>query len=270
MAIDASGSACLHVDRDGRRSRVTRASASSPLRLLVPRNHGDAAWVYTSTFGGGLVDGDALRMDVRIGPQASVFIGTQAATKVYRSLRGTSHELTATVERDGLLVIAPDPVVCFAEARYTQTQRIELEATAGLVLIDSFTSGRQAFGERWLFARYVSRLSIDRAGRPLVIDGVTLEPHHGELIARMRRFDAFCVVVIVGPALEPHVAHVLSRVSHRAIERHAPLIVGASPIAGGCVLKLASTSVEDLGRAVRDHLDFVPALLGDDPWARKW
>jgi hypothetical protein len=33
---------------------------------------------------------------------------------------------------------------------------------------------------------------------------------------------------------------------------------------------MIGTSVEAVGRAAREYLRFVPALLGDDPWSRKW
>jgi urease accessory protein len=98
------------------RTVVTHAYATSPLRLLMPANPGDAAWVYTSSFGGGLVDGDRLVVDADVGLGASVFLSTQASTKVYRSPGGTSTELHARVAGGALLVVAPDPVVCFAES----------------------------------------------------------------------------------------------------------------------------------------------------------
>ena len=47
----------------GGRTVVTRACAGNPLKLLLPRPREHAAWVYTSSFGGGLVaaifEGDA-------------------------------------------------------------------------------------------------------------------------------------------------------------------------------------------------------------------
>src|SRR5262245_13535398 len=95
--LQTPGGGAIAAIRDGRRTVVSRAYASSPLKLLMPRNHGHAAWVYTSTYGGGLVDGDdiALRVDVDAG--ATLFLSTQASTKVYRSPRGTRTSLSARV-----------------------------------------------------------------------------------------------------------------------------------------------------------------------------
>src|SRR5207245_10808543 len=52
----------LAFERAGTATALRRAYAESPLRLLTPRNHGNAAWVYTSTLGGGLLDGDGVRL----------------------------------------------------------------------------------------------------------------------------------------------------------------------------------------------------------------
>ena len=270
-AAAVAGTGVVDVARGPRRSVVTRAFAASPLRLLTPRNHGDAAWVYASTFGGGLVDGDALRMCVRVGRGATMLLATQAATKVYRSARGTSAALHAVVEPGALLAVLPDPVICFAGAAYRQDQRIDLHDEAALVYLDWCSSGRHASGERWQFGRYESRLEIRRGGRVAAIDAIALAPGDGDLAARMGRFDVLAVIAIAGERLREHADGILRRVSTLPVERQARMMTGASEIrGGGCFVRIAGTSVEDVAGAVRAYLAFLPALLGDDPWARKW
>jgi len=272
-ASHQSGSGHLDVARSGARSVVTRAFASSPLRLLTPKNHGTAAWVFTSTFGGGLVDGDAIRLRVDIGPSANALLATQAATKVYRSggdSRGSTLDLSATIGDDALLVLAPDPVVCFAGSCYRQRQSFDLHGSAGLVYVDWLTAGRRARGERWQFARYSSRVEVRRDGRLEVLDALTLTPREGDLPSRMGRFDTLCVIAIAGRSLAKHAAQLVAEVSTLPLAKRADLVIGASSVSDGCLIKIASTSVEAVGRTVREYLAFVPALLGDDPWARKW
>src|SRR5689334_5875062 len=138
--VETPGCGKLHIIQGESRSTVTQAYAASPLRLLMPKNHGRAAWIYTSSFGGGLVDGDRVSLDIEVDAGAMAFVSTQASTKVYRSVRGTNAELRARVGDDALLVLAPDPVVCFAASRYRQTQTFELAATASLVAVDWMTS----------------------------------------------------------------------------------------------------------------------------------
>jgi urease accessory protein len=103
------GSARLAFERVGSRTVVRTALAHSPLRLLTPRNHGHAAWVYTSSLGGGLVDGDHLHVDLEVAPGASALLSSQGFTRVYRSPRGCRNELEARVGEGGLLALVPDP-----------------------------------------------------------------------------------------------------------------------------------------------------------------
>ena len=250
---------------------VTRAFATSPLRLLTPANHGHAAWVYTSSYGGGLVDGDRVAIDVEVGPGAAAFVSTQASTKVYRSPRGTSAELAGRVERDGLLIVAPDPVVCFAGARYRQVQRFQVAEGGSLVVIDCVLSGRCAAGERWAFSEYRSLIEISRDDRLLVHDALALRASDGDLARRLGRFDVLAVAVVAGRALRAEAEGLLAAASRYPLAPCADQLIMASPVAeDACILRVAGTSGEQAGRTLRELLRFIPARLGDDPWRRKW
>jgi urease accessory protein len=255
----------------GGRSVVTRAYATSPLRLLLPKNHGSAAWVYTSSYGGGLVDGDRIALDVEVGPGAAGFLSTQASTKVYRSAQGTSTELHARVSTDGLLAVIPDPTVCFAASRYSQTQTFDLSGDSGLVLVDWVSSGRHASGERWAFHEYVARLRAHVDGRLVLHDALALRSGDGDLRDRLGRFDVLAVLLILGTRLSGQAAEVVARVAEIPVRRRPDELVAASPVEDcGCLLRVAGTSVEQTARMIREYLGFLPGLLGDDPWARKW
>jgi urease accessory protein len=253
------------------KSVVSRARATSPLRLLTPANHGDAAWIYTSTYGGGLVDGDVISLRVRVEQGAAAFLSTQASTKVYRSPRGSDVEMRADIERDGVLVVVPDPVVCFASSRYRQTQRLDVSEGAGLVLVDWVSSGRRASGERWEFDEYVSRTIVRHRSRLLLHDATALRASDGELATRIGRFDVLGLIVIAGEAVEVEAAAILASVNQLPVTRRSDLLTSAAPLGeSGCVVRIAGGSVEQVGRHIRQLLGFVPALLGDDPWSRKW
>jgi urease accessory protein len=264
------GELTVAVAADGT-SVVTRAYASSPLRLLMPRNHGPAAWVYTSSYGGGLVDGDRVVLDVDVRPGATAFLSTQASTKVYRSARGTSTELHARVGPGGVLVVAPDPVVCFAGSRCRQMQAVELDSRAGLVLVDWLSSGRHASGERWAFDEYHAQLRVRMRGRPIVHDSTALRALDGPLAPRMGRFDVLGTVLLLGAPVREGALAIVERLAGVTVLRRPDLLVTAVPVAeSGCLLRFASTSMELAARMVREQLRFVVGRLGDDPWARKW
>ena len=253
------------------RSIVSRAFATSPLRLLTPRNHGHAAWIYTSSHGGGLVDGDDIAIRASIGAGATAFLSTQSATKVYRSPRGTRAALDADVGDNALLVVAPDAVICFAGSRYRQTQRVTLGAGSGLVLVDQVTSGRRESGERWAFDEYFSRTVVHLEERLVVHDALALRAADGPMAARFGSCDVLAAAILVGSVLAEEIERIDARVRAEPVTRRAERLIAATPVGdAGCVVRIAGRSVEDVDDTLRDLLGFVPRLLGDSPWARKW
>lgn len=265
-----AGVARLAFERSGPRTVVRTALAHSPLRLLTPRNHGHAAWAYTSSFGGGLVDGDHLRLDVDLADGATALLATQGSNRVYRSPKGCRSDLHARVGTDALFAWVPDPTVCFTGARYCQTLDVSLAAGASLVLADVVTAGRSARGERWAFLHYASRLRVAREGRALLDEKWVLDPAHGALPSRLGRFDALATVLLVGPALASAREVLAARISGLPVKSRAEEVISASPLGeDGLLLRAAAVSLEALLRTTREWLSFLPGLLGDDPWARR-
>jgi urease accessory protein len=242
-----------------RRSDVHRARAAGPLRLLTPRA-GDAAWIVTSNYGGGLVDGDAVALEVDIEVGATCVVTSQASQKVYK---GTASQRTLVRAAAGATaLVVPDPVVPFRGATFSQTTRVELAAGASLALADVMTAGRVAHGERWAADSITSTLEI--AG--LLVDRVVLDH---DAAARMRRFDALATAIVLGPRFADLAAAELARIAAEPVARAAPLVIAASPLGDGMVARLAG-GIEAVVAGVRQILRPACARAGEDPWARRW
>jgi len=258
-----AGRGRIEVARVAGRSAVVGLAARSPLKLLNPRNHGSAAWAVATSFGGGLVDGDELALEVTVGPGAAACLATQASTKIYPG--SSAQSLAADVGEGALFVAVPDPVVPFAGGRYRQRSTVRLAEGASLVWLESVTAGRAPRGERWAAARYESHTRVERGGALLVADGLVLDPAHGPLGARMGRFDALATLIVAGGATAEARAHVLSAAAPRGA-----VLVAPSPISGDAVVaRIAVENAEALARTLRSLLAPVVALLGDDPLGRR-
>ena len=96
---------------------LTCISHKAPARLLplatpAAARRGAARCVLSS-LGGGLLQGDAIAVEARVGAGATLQLSTQASTKVYRGARGAAQSLDADVAAGGLLVVTPDAVTPF-------------------------------------------------------------------------------------------------------------------------------------------------------------
>src|SRR5262249_7876718 len=81
-----------------------------------------------------------------------------------------------------------------------------------------------------------------------------------------------------GARLREAAAGIVSQIDDMPVARRADRLLSATRLRGGrdgehecgCVVRIAGMSVEQVGRTLRELLAFVPAMLGDDPWTRKW
>jgi len=283
----APGAAELEVASVQDASAVVVSSATSPLRLLVPRPRGDCVWGYLANLGGGLVAGDETSLDLRVGRAARCFIGSQSSTKVYRNpaRRPCGHRTRAVVGRDGFLALVPAPVQPFAGSAYDQHQTFHLAAGAGLVLVDSFSSGRAACGERWAFDHFASRNEVfvadlpsapgepaRRSSRRLFLDSVRLDPagppsRPSHAVGRM---NCFAMLLLAGSLLQGPASDLLSMTARLPVRPRASLLVSASPVGQGACVRFAGERTDQVEAELYHHLQFAAGLLGGLPWERRW
>ena len=138
--------------------------------------------------------------------------------------------------------------------------------------MDALSAGRVARGERWAFQKLATKLHVDTASAPTLRESLLLTPDAGPLAARLDGIDALATVVLAGPKLASACAELAKFIPAHGLQplRDATLVT-ASAWPWGMVLRLASPSVDALTHTLRELLQaHAHALLGDDPWARKW
>jgi len=264
----APGSGALQFEKVRGTTVLTRAIAASPLRLLHPKNAGSAAWVYAATYGGGLLGGDTIALDATIGDGARALISTQASTKVYRSDANARQQLRVRAGDDSLLVLLPDPVTPFAHSRYSQQQHIDLSPNATLIAIDWMTSGRMGSGERWQFASYSSATWVRNDGRLVLHDATRLEPQDGDVARRFGRFNCVAWAIAMGPAVRAAAIRLAGSLAEAPVPKRADVLLSSALLDDdGVLLRGAGTTTQEVGAVLKQYLNFVPSLLGDDPWA---
>ncbi|MGB5812509.1 MAG: urease accessory protein UreD [Polyangiales bacterium] len=257
-------------------SAVTRARATSPMKLLVPRTKSEVARVSIGTYGGGLLTGDQTRLHVEVKPGAKAIVTTQSSTKVFRSVDGETvrQTLTARVHPGAVAAFIPDPVACFASARYVQEQRFDVLGNGTLFVVDWFTSGRRARGEVWAFDHYCSRQQVFLDGQRVVEDAVRLDRDDGDIGARLRggRYHCHAVLILAGETTGPMVAQLQALAG--AKPTHGPgardLIVVANPITHGLVIRIMGEETETVARFLAREVEPRLSLFEETLWGRKF
>ncbi len=271
------------------RSRLTSCRSVAPLKILSPRTYPQYCAAILSSYGGGLVDGDKVDLQVQCGPGAGLFLGTQAFTKVYRSTGrgGCSQVIHGTIGAGGCVVVLPDPVVPYADSLFRQEQFWELGPEALLIVVDWFTAGRLARGEQFQYGSYASDITVSRAGRPLLADRQLVQPSRS-MPRRVGAFGESSVsmnLFVVGSVSDPRFQGVTEFLAAR-FQGPVQSQVRSSQANRGRQVLVSSTMARPevyvarvLGQSTAPVQDFVqlvgesvaePSILGENPLCRKY
>lgn len=168
--------------------------------------------VYLLTYGGGIVAGDSIDLDVHLDNKTRLLLLTQGSTKIFKTddPRIISHQcMTVHLKHGAALLYLPDPVQPFAHTAFSQSQLYHLDNDEGsLCVCDWVTSGRSARGENWDIYEYRSRNEVwttETTGkkRLLLRDNLILDKHGRtdmRLSSRMDGFSVFGTLIVRGPA----------------------------------------------------------------------
>ena len=273
----------VEVSRVGGRSRLTSCLAVAPLKILSPKVEADYSTAILSSYGGGLVAGDCVRLRVRCGREAKLFLGTQAFTKVYKTADGkvARQELAGHIEAGACVVSLPDPVVPYADSAFVQEQVWHLSAGASLVLLDGGTAGRGERGEQFHYSSYTSNISIYLESDLVLVERLCLQPKQQipNRVGAFGQYTAFANAFIVGDPTRSAIEEVLRR-------DLAPLLTGqrtrgtgkatlvslAEPRHGVLALRALGRTNGDLEEVLHALATAVslPQVLGENPLRRKY
>lgn len=186
---------------------LSASQQEPPLRVVraFPLEDG-AALVHLHNVSGGLLGGDSINLEMRLGRGTRAQVTTTGATRLYRPRAEapvTSQTNKVIVAEDALLEYVPDAIIPFACARFRQRTTIELAAGAGLFWWEVLAPGREAYGELFAYHSVELAMEVLALNRPILCERVRLEPktYALESLARLgpyRYWTTFCICR-VGP-----------------------------------------------------------------------
>ena len=162
VRVGRDGALQLRCERRGPATIVAGCRYTLPLQVLAPVSLDDpAAVVSILNPTGGLVGGDRLSIDVHAAAGAHAVLTTPSATRVYRAAaEGATQIVRLTLDRQAVVEWVPDHTIPFAGSAFHQAIAVDMDETAGLILVDAFSAGRIARGEAWRFAVLESAVSV--------------------------------------------------------------------------------------------------------------
>lgn len=244
-----------YAQRNGR-TIIARSHCTTPWHLLPPIYLDDTGAAYTLLVNpsGGLVGGDRLSIDMRLGEEAHVLISAPSANRVYRSQGEVSiQDIKITLEAGAVLEWLPEHTIPFAGSRFRQTIHATLGPGATILLWDAVASGRIARDERWAFASLENEIRITTAAGQLLVERYALDPATDlGSIGLAAEWDYVASLYVINDTVTPEMwSRLETRIGLLLDERTGFILGGVSqPAAPGIAVKLLARTAPDLTGAM--------------------
>jgi urease accessory protein len=257
----AEGRVALTVAAEGGVTRRRRVAEQGSLRVRFPGAAQRGLEAMLVNTAGGMAGGDRFAIDIAVGPDAALVVGTAAAEKVYRS-HGPAAEVAVTlaVSAGARLAWLPQETILFDRARLMRRVDIVMEDGASLVLAEAVVLGRSAMGETVVEGEISDRWRVRLGGRLVFAESLRLTGRIAEKLAEPAAAGGGCALatVLLVPGDERHATAV------RAMDYSGE--VGIAAWNGLLVARLVARD----GATLRRDLAAVLAALDTGPLPRLW
>jgi len=187
--------------REDGQTAIAEQSFRAPFHLSKPYWDGEAGVLQVQVVNptAGILEGDALELDVQVRAGAALVVTTPAATRAFMMRHGIAacHQ-RLTVDAGAWLEYTPEPLCPHRDTDYAQFTRLDVAAGGEACFVDALAPGRVGRGERWAWRRLQLALDVRVAGEPVLqerLDG------SGEAMGRAAAFhrtpDAWMASVVV-------------------------------------------------------------------------
>jgi urease accessory protein len=190
-------------------TRVTRLVNRAPLRLLETGQHDDGVEVQLASYGGGVLQGDQVGLQIRCGDDTGLRLKSQGNTHVYRNESGRKavQLIQADCGERSRIRVLPEPLVPHRGAIFRQEQHWNLASSTDFILADWMQSGRSESREQFAFEKIQSRLLIRIDGRLILEENLCFQPGREDMRspAAFGPFDLMLNLYFFGPNAESQV-----------------------------------------------------------------
>jgi urease accessory protein len=164
------------------RTRLAVCDVGSPLRVMRGFELSDGRLlVQIISAAPGLFAGDRYELTVEARAGARAVILTPAATKIHSMPGGgcAQQQFRVEVADAASVEIYPTLSIPFPDSDFEQTAHVSLEGESRFGWLEPWSFGRIGSGEKYVFRRISTRLSVDRDGAPAYRDALEVAPADG-------------------------------------------------------------------------------------------
>ena len=276
VSYEEPGWSRIEAVRTGEISRMVVNESLAPLCIHNPRVPGSSCHALLANYGGGLVDGDTVSLEILCREGARLSVSSVGSLQVYSSpVHGVLQRVRGTVESDALVAVIPDPVVLHAEAVYGQKQEWRVAQDANLLIAELMVGGRLGAGERFAFKEYAADTSIYVDEELVVYDSFVFRPSTFDYTdpAFFAGRSCFLCAYMVGPKWAPLADRLAELPESSNSSLRTTVLAAIHPLEkNGYILRAIADKPRDLAEFLDCMCDFLEdsEFLGFNPRKRKY
>jgi urease accessory protein len=197
---------------------------------------------------GGVLGGDHLFTEIVQEKETRVCLTTPSATRIYRTAEKPAVlETVIHVGEGATLEYLPDHVIPHAGSALRQSLRVEMERGSRAIILDSFSAGRVARGERWTFSQIDARTEVIECCKPAFLNRTFIDPaaQQPERLGFMERFGYTACLSLFADGFEDWPA--VAAAMYSELQNIPEIKAGVSLLArGGCMVRYLANSASDM------------------------
>jgi urease accessory protein len=194
----------------------------------------DLAVVFIQNVSAGILQGDRLRVEIKVDEGARALVTTQAATKVFEMHKNyASHRMDITVGKNAYCEVMMDPVIPCKGSRLYNEVNMTVDPTGVLIYEEHLTPGRVAHDESWEFDLLYSRLRCSRPNGDLIVADTNVIAPKIDPVSTPGLFGEYSDMAVLIAVAEGHDAAAIADGMHDAMHGVDEVIGSASVLPSG-------------------------------------
>jgi len=164
-------------DSHNNKTILTEQLSKKPLKIVNPKSQKQTGVCMLTSYGGGFVEGDSIKLDVVCNANTTSIISSQANTRVYESNgKQCKQKLKMQLKKNAFHVFFNDPLVMHNGGNFIQENTISLDKEGVLLFMDWFSAGRTANGESFAFKNFETSTKIKVEKQTVLWDNFKITP----------------------------------------------------------------------------------------------
>jgi urease accessory protein len=246
-----TGYLSLVCSRKKNKTILKESTSQGALKITRPvyLTQSGEAYFYVMNPGGGYLEGDSYKIDIRLEEDAEAVVTSQSATKIYKTrILPAYQEVDIHLKRGSVLEYLPDSIIAYQHARFKQLTVIRMEEGATLICSDIFTPGWAPEGTFFQYDLLHSKMEIYLEEKLILFDHVKLEPDQDiNGIGYMEGFTHFGTMIVIDHRVTPAFLEEL----HEWIESVSESRIGLSMLTvPGFALRVLANSTQDVEKVL--------------------